>query len=107
MPEFVMLTKLNPEAVREGSDLQQLETDLKKKAQRHCPELRWLANYAVMGPYDYLDIFYAPDVSSAMRVSSILRTSGVASTETWPAVPWKQFKEIARETDSGRIVAAN
>ncbi len=100
MPEFLMLTKLTPEAVRDGADLKELEKELKRRAQQHCPELRWQTSYAVMGPYAYLDIFYAPDTETAMRISTLLRTSGVASTETWPAIPWEDFKTMARESAS-------
>jgi hypothetical protein len=33
----------------------------------------WRANYAVLGPYDYLDIFETPDIEAAMKVSTIVR----------------------------------
>ena len=58
--------------------------------------VEWLANYAILGPYDYLDIFRAPDVETAMKVATIVRTFGHAHTEVWAATEWKQFKEMVR-----------
>lgn len=38
-----------------------------------CPSLAWVASYAIVGPYDYLDVFRAPNVELAIKASS---TSG-------------------------------
>jgi GYD domain len=64
-------------------------------------QVKWLANYAVLGPYDYLDIFEAPDIEAAMKISAIVRTLGHARTEVWAATEWKRFKEIVRGLPSG------
>ena len=73
MPTFIMLTRLNPDAVRSPRGLEQLEREAMKR-----------------------DVFKAKDIESAARVSTILRTFGHAQTEIWTATEWDRFKEIVR-----------
>ncbi len=68
MATFIMLTRLNPDAVRSPTGLEQLEREAMKRVREQCPDVKWLGSYAVLGPYDYLDIFSANDVESAARV---------------------------------------
>ena len=81
MPAFIMLTRLNPDAVRSPRDLEQLERDAMKRVRQECPDVEWLSSYAVLGPCDYLDIFIANDIETAARVSALIRTFGHAQTE--------------------------
>jgi uncharacterized protein with GYD domain len=94
MPTFIMLTRLNADAVRSPKGLEQLERQAMQSVRKECPGVEWLGSYAVLGPYDYLDIFLADDLETATRVSTLLRTFGHAHTETWPATDWDRFKEI-------------
>ena len=96
MSTFIMLTKLGTGVSRTASNLEQLERSAVEHVQQQCPNVRWLHSYAVLGRPDYVDIFTAPDVETAMKVSALVRTFGAADTEIWPAVEWAQFKAIAR-----------
>jgi uncharacterized protein with GYD domain len=96
MPTFIMLTRLNAEAVRSPRDLEQLERDAMKRVREECPDVKWLSSYAVLGPCDYLDVFIANDIETAARVSALIRTFGHAQTEIWTATEWDRFKEIVR-----------
>ncbi len=94
MATFIMLTRLNTDAVKSPRRLEQLEQDVAGRIERDCPDVKWLGSYAVLGPCDYVDILTAPDIEAAMRVSALVRTFGHAQTEVWAAAEWKRFKEL-------------
>ncbi len=96
MATFIMLTRLGPDAARSPQALEQLERNAMEKVRQDCPDVEWVCNYAVLGPYDYLDIFLAKDIETAARVSTLIRTFGHAHTEIWAATEWDRFKEIVR-----------
>ena len=104
MPMFVLLTRLSPEAVRTPRMLETLERDTMRRIRAECPEVEWINNCAVFGPYDYLDIFQAPDVETAAKVATLVRVFGHAHTETWTAVEWPRFKELMRGLPDGGLV---
>jgi uncharacterized protein with GYD domain len=93
MTQYVVLTKVSPDALQTPEGLLDLEKNVKDRVSKECPDVRWVTNLAVMGPYDYLDIFEAPDNDTAMRVSAIIRSLGNASTELWPATEWSKFRD--------------
>jgi uncharacterized protein with GYD domain len=102
MPTYAMLTRLTPEAVKEPSDLKRLEQKVNERIREDCPQVRWLGNYAILGPYDYLDLFEAPDEATAARVVMIVRSFGHAQTETWTILPWERFETLIPLVAAGR-----
>lgn len=94
MATYIMLTRIAPGALKGPSELETLEKDLMGHIRRECPQVKWLANYAVLGPWDYVDVFEAPDPDTAVKVSALVRTHGRARTETWPAAEWRRFKDL-------------
>ena len=96
MLTFIMLTRLSPEAARSPQALEQLERKAMERIRKECPNVEWICSYAVLGPYDYLDVFRASDVETASKISTLIRTLGHAQTEIWTATEWDRFKEIVR-----------
>lgn len=94
MATYAVLTRLTPESVKSPHDLQRLEQAVSARIGKECPEVKWLASYAILGPCDYLDLFEAPDETVAAKVLMIIRSFGHAQTETWTAVPWERFKTL-------------
>jgi uncharacterized protein with GYD domain len=62
-----------------------------------CPGVRWLGHYAILGPYDFMDIYEAPDIETAHRVSLISRSEGAVSAESWPALPYDRFLKLLED----------
>jgi uncharacterized protein with GYD domain len=96
MPTFVMLTRLNTDAVRSPKEFEQLEHQAMERVRKECPDAKWLSSYAILGPWDYLDIFVADTLDTATRVSMLIRAFGHAHTEIWTGTEWARFKEIVR-----------
>jgi aspartyl-tRNA(Asn)/glutamyl-tRNA(Gln) amidotransferase subunit A len=61
--------------------------------------VKWLANYAVLGPYDYLDLFEAPDSDAATKLALLVHSFGHATTETWVATCRERFVDLAQVLD--------
>jgi uncharacterized protein with GYD domain len=96
MQTFIMLTRLAPGAVKSPEALEKLEREAMAAVRKNCPEVKWIGSFAVLGPYDYLDLFEAPGMDAATKVSTLIRTFGHAQTEVWGALPWDRFKETVR-----------
>lgn len=105
MATYVLLTRLTPETVKSPADLKRLEQAVNERIRHDCPQVKWLANYAVLGPYDYLDLFEAPDEASAAKVAMIVRSFGHAQTETWTALPWERFEALIPAEHGERAAA--
>lgn len=97
MSTFVMLTRLSHVALKSPGKLEELERKVMDQIRAKCPEVKWLSSFAVLGPYDYIDLFQAPDVEAATKVATIIRTFGHAQTEIWAATEWERFKEVIRD----------
>ena len=97
MATYVMLTRLSPGAIKAPSDLTQLSRAVDERVRQECPGVVWKTNLAVLGPYDYLDIFEAPDEVAAAKVAMIVRFHGHAQTETWSALAWERYKKLVSE----------
>jgi uncharacterized protein with GYD domain len=93
---YIMLTRLSPEALTRPGAVADLNKKVEGRIRQECPGVKWLANYAVLGSCDYLDVFEAPDADTATRVALLVRSFGHATTETWVATPWDRFLTLAQ-----------
>jgi uncharacterized protein with GYD domain len=94
MSTFMMLTRVQPGGLSSGHSLRHLEERTMAHIRRECPGVEWVQSWALLGPYDYLDVFRAPDLETAAKVSTLVHIHGRSTTETWGAVEWNRFKEL-------------
>ena len=95
MPIYILATKLqNPDLVEKRKE--QGEKFLKLVKQK-VPGIRWISHYAILGPYDFLDIFEAKDEQEAAKVSLLSRAAGANFAESWTAIPYSDFLKITDE----------
>jgi len=95
MATYVLMTKLSPSALAVDSGRRKTGHGFKKEVESLCPGLKWIAHYALLGPYDFMDVYEAPDQETAFKVSLLSREKGAVSAESWPAVPYDTFLGLA------------
>ena len=89
MPVYVALSKLteegsktlkkNPERIKEvNSDLEAMGVKV-------------MAQYAVLGPYDFVNILEAPDNDTIVKMSVEIGSRGSVKLQTLPAMPVDQL----------------
>jgi len=94
---FVLMTKLSPETSQKVKDRADLGRAWLKQVKKHCPEVKFLAHYALLGPYDFLDVYEAPNEETASKVAMISLANGAFQAESWTAIPYKRFLELTAE----------
>ena len=97
MATYVLMTKLTPAALQGTSGRRATGHDWKTKVDTVCPGIRWIAHYALLGPYDFMDIYEAPDLETAHRVSLISRSVGAVTAESWQAMPYEEHLRLFAE----------
>ncbi len=107
MKTFVLMTKMAPR----DADLIDLATRLRKRSRKECewleavkqkcPEVKFLAHYTLLGQWDFMDIYEAPDEEAAALVSILSRASGAYQVESWVAIPNSKLLGIAEALGKG------
>lgn len=97
MKTFILLTKLAPDISRQMKDRDKLGRNWLELVKAKCPEVKFISHYALLGRYDFLDIYEAPDEESAAKVSMISLANGAFQAETIIAIPYKQFLGLTKE----------
>ena len=99
MPTYVLMTKLSPTALKDPRGRKRAGQEWKAKVEKLVPGIQWKAHYALLGPYDFMDLYEAPDDAAAMRVSLLSRELGAASAESWPAMAYDSFLPLAEQVE--------
>jgi len=90
MPTFVLLNKLTPagfEKLHQDPDrLDAVQSEIEKLG---C---KVIAQYALLGEYDFLTIIEAPDNETVAHMSVDLSSRGTSTRVTIPAISTEAFK---------------
>jgi len=97
MPTYVLMTKLAPEVSKQMKDRAKIGRAWLDQVKDKCPEVKFLAHYALLGGYDFLDIYEAPDAETAAKVSMISLANGAFESQSWTAIPYKRFLKLTEE----------
>ena len=105
MMTFVLMTKMS----HQDADIIEVATKLKGRVRYEgewiqavkdrCPKVKFLAHYALLGQWDFLDIYEAPDEETAAIVSLLCRAHGAHRVESWTAIPNERLKEIVESLE--------
>ena len=97
MQTYVLLTKLSPDVTRHMKDRAQIGRSWMDQVKEKCPEVKFVAHYALLGQYDFLDIYEAPDEEVAAKVSMISQVNGALQAQSLIAIPYKRFVDLTQE----------
>lgn len=94
METFVLMTKLSPELMGDPRGRKAAGKAWLEKVASACPEVTWVAHYALLGRYDFMDIYQAPNPETAHQVSFISRAEGAVEAESWHAVAYDKYLDL-------------
>jgi len=97
MQTYILLTKLSPDLYQKMKERAELGRNWLDQVKEKCPEGKFLAHYALLGQYDFLDIYEAPNEEVAAKVSIISQANGAFQAQSLAAIPYKRFLELTSE----------
>jgi uncharacterized protein with GYD domain len=97
MATYILLTKLSTAGLGDPRKRENIGRKWFDSVKKKCPGVKWIDHFALLGPFDFMDIYEAPNEEVAAKVSMITMTRGAVKAETWTALPYKKFVRVARE----------
>jgi len=97
MKTFILMTKLSSEMSGRLKQRKKIGRSWLDEVKKKCPEVKFISHYALLGKYDFLDIYEAPDEETAAKVSMISLANGATLAESWTAIPYKNFLRLIDE----------
>ena len=97
MTTFVLLTKVSTEKMGEIKGLADMDEAFDRQLRAECPQVKRIASYALLGAYDLMHIFEAPDAVTAAKVALLANHFGPGTTQTLTAIPFSEFTQVIRD----------
>ena len=92
MSTYVTLLKFTSEGLKSIWDFGKSWEEGRKRAEQMG--IQSVGAYSILGPYDMMFIYEAPDERSAMTTALSTLRGAAVPTETWTAVPMEEFARL-------------
>jgi len=89
MPTYIMLSTLTPEGVQTVKNNPQRIKEVNREIEQIGA--RVVAQWAVLGQFDFINVVEAPDEKTMAKVSLELGSRGTASYQSLAAIPIDEF----------------
>ena len=89
MPTYILLSTLTPEGVQTVKNNPQRIKEVNKEIEQIGAKV--VAQWAVLGQFDFVNVVEAPDEKTMARVSLELGSRGTVHYETLAAIPIDEF----------------
>jgi len=89
MPYYVLLSTLTNEGLKTVRERPERIREVNKELEGF--HVHVIAQYALLGPYDFLSIIEAPDNAAVARMSAELGSRGTVKIMTMAAIPTEEF----------------
>ncbi len=97
MQTYILFTKLSTDLSYEMKNRERQGRNWLEQVREKCPDVKFLSHYAILGEYDFIDIYEAPDPETAAKVSMISQANGALHARSMIAIPYKRFLELSKE----------
>jgi uncharacterized protein with GYD domain len=89
MPTYILLSTVT----ENGAETLKVKPDRIKEVNQELDAMgvKVIAQYAVLGPYDFVNIVEGPDTDTMLRVSVEMGARGSVKILTMPAIPIDDF----------------
>lgn len=84
MPAFIIHINLATESSYDNQKLEKLDKELMEYIRSKFPKIKW-SDVKIIGPFEYIESFHAPDMATANDVAKQIRAYGNAQVEVWEA----------------------
>jgi uncharacterized protein with GYD domain len=89
MPQYILLSNLTDEGWKTVKEKPERIKEVNKELQAYG--VRVVSQYAVLGPYDFVNIVEAPNNETIAKVSIELGSRGTIKILSMPAIPIDDF----------------
>jgi len=95
MPTYILLSTLTAEGGKTIKKRPERIREVNKEIEAFGVKV--VSQYAVLGPYDFVNVIEAPDNTTVARVSVELGSRGTIKIMSLPAIPIEEFITAIKE----------